>query len=119
MHAHVELVQPIRVREGIRSVGYTTAQRIVQTVNCARPEGAFLEVLNALERLAFFLVEGLELGLIGKDGARVKTTNIRVPQIERKLKVITGKDKPAVKGDEIVESAHELLKLLREEAKVV
>lgn len=62
---------------------------------------------------------GLSRESLGKDGARVKTTNIRVPQIERKLKLITGKASPAVKGDEIVESAHELLKLLREEAKVI
>jgi electron transfer flavoprotein beta subunit len=64
-----------------------------------------------------------ELGLtreaLGKDGARVKTTNIRVPQIERKLKIITGKDNPTVKGDEVRESADELLRLLREEAKVI
>jgi electron transfer flavoprotein beta subunit len=64
-----------------------------------------------------------ELGLtresVGKGGARVKTTNIRVPQIERKLKVITGKDNPAVKGDEITQSTDELLKLLREDAKVI
>lgn len=64
-----------------------------------------------------------ELGLtreaLGKDGARVKTTNIRVPQIERKLKIITGKDNPTVKGDEVRQSADELLRLLREEAKVI
>ena len=64
-----------------------------------------------------------ELGLtreaLGKEGARVKTTNIRVPQIERKLKIITGKDNPTVKGDEVKESADELLRLLREEAKVI
>jgi len=66
-------------------------------------------------------LEGLGLSeeLLGKAGARVKTTNIRVPQIERKLKIITGKDNPTVKGNEIVESAQELLKLLREEAKVI
>ncbi|MDA2918537.1 electron transfer flavoprotein subunit beta/FixA family protein [Desulfobacterota bacterium AH_259_B03_O07] len=62
---------------------------------------------------------GLSRESLGKDGARVKTTSIKVPQIERKLKVITGKDNPAVKGDEIIESTHELIKLLREEAKVV
>jgi electron transfer flavoprotein beta subunit len=64
-----------------------------------------------------------ELGLtreaLGKDAARVKTTNIRVPQIERKLKIITGKDNPTVKGDEVRQSADELLRLLREEAKVI
>ena len=64
-----------------------------------------------------------ELGLtreaLGKDGSRVKTTSIRVPQIERKLKIITGKDNPTVKGDEVRESADELVRLLREEAKVI
>ncbi len=64
-----------------------------------------------------------ELGLtreaLGKDGSRVKTTSIRVPQIERKLKIITGKDNPTVRGDEVRESADELLRLLREEAKVI
>lgn len=62
---------------------------------------------------------GLSVEGLGKVGSRVKTTNIRVPQIERKLKVITGKDNPMVRGDEVKESAHELLTLLREEAKVI
>ena len=62
---------------------------------------------------------GLTREALGKEGARVKTTNIRVPQIERKLKIITGKDNPTVKGDEVRESADELLRLLREEAKVI
>jgi electron transfer flavoprotein beta subunit len=62
---------------------------------------------------------GLTAEALGKEGSRVKTSNIRVPQIERKLKVITGKDNPMVKGDEIKQSADELLKLLREEAKVI
>lgn len=64
-----------------------------------------------------------ELGLsgesLGKAGARVKTTSIQVPQIERKLKIITGKDNPVVKGDEVREAAGELLRLLREDAKVI
>jgi electron transfer flavoprotein beta subunit len=62
---------------------------------------------------------GLSVEDLGKGGSRVKTTNIRVPQIERKLKIITGKDNPMVKGDEVKESARELLRLLREEAKVI
>ncbi len=62
---------------------------------------------------------GLSAENLGKEGARVKTTNIRVPQIERKLKIITGKDNPMVKGEEVKQSADELLKLLREEAKVI
>ncbi len=62
---------------------------------------------------------GLSAENLGKEGARVRTANIRVPQIERKLKVISGKDNPMVKGDEVKESADELLRLLREEAKVI
>ncbi|MBI4228137.1 MAG: electron transfer flavoprotein subunit beta/FixA family protein [Deltaproteobacteria bacterium] len=62
---------------------------------------------------------GLSVEDLGKGGSRVKTINIRVPQIERKLKIITGKDNPMVKGSEVKESAHELLRLLREEAKVI
>ena len=62
---------------------------------------------------------GLTRGTVGKEGSRVRTTNIRVPQIERRLKVITGKDNPMVKGDEIINSARELIRLLREEAKVI
>lgn len=64
-----------------------------------------------------------ELGLtpeaLGKNGARVKTTQIKVPQIERKLTIIKGSDEPMVKGAEVERSAEELIKLLREEAKVI
>ncbi len=64
-----------------------------------------------------------ELGLsgeaLGKEGARVKTVEIKVPQIERKLKIIKGQDEPMVKGAEVEQAAEELVKLLREEAKVI
>ncbi|MEE9215015.1 MAG: electron transfer flavoprotein subunit beta/FixA family protein [Thermodesulfobacteriota bacterium] len=62
---------------------------------------------------------GLSRDSIGKEGARVKTVEIVVPQIERKLKIIKGEDDPKVKGEEIARSADELVKLLREEAKVI
>ena len=51
--------------------------------------------------------------------ARVKTVEIKVPQIERKLRIIKGQDGPMVKGAEVEKSAEELIKLLREEAKVI
>ncbi|NIT58827.1 MAG: electron transfer flavoprotein subunit beta [Aliifodinibius sp.] len=65
--------------------------------------------------------DGLGFGqdAVSKEGARVKTTAIEVPQIERKLKIIKGSDEPMVKGDEIAKSAEELIKLLREDAKVI
>ena len=44
---------------------------------------------------------------------------IEVPQIERKLRIIKGDDEPMVKGEEIAKSAEELVKLLREDAKVI
>lgn len=65
--------------------------------------------------------DGLGFGqdAISKQGARVTTTAIEVPQIERKLKIIKGSDEPMVKGEEIAKSAEELIKLLREDAKVI
>lgn len=51
--------------------------------------------------------------------SRVKIVEIKVPQIERRLKIIKGQDEPMVKGAEVEKSAEELIKLLREEAKVI
>lgn len=62
---------------------------------------------------------GLSRDSIGKEGARVKTVEIVVPQIERKLKIIKGEDDPMVRGEQIAKAADELVKLLREEAKVI
>ncbi|TFG76045.1 MAG: electron transfer flavoprotein beta subunit/FixA family protein, partial [Thermodesulfobacteriales bacterium] len=65
--------------------------------------------------------DGLGFGkeAVSKEGARVKTISIEVPQIERKLKIIKGSDEPMVRGEEIAKSAEELVKLLREDAKVI
>ena len=76
--------------------------------------------------LTVVTVEDLNLGdlglseqELGKEGARVKTVQMKVPQIERKLTIIKGSDEPMVKGEEVERSAEELIKLLREEAKVI
>ncbi len=50
---------------------------------------------------------------------RVRTVEIKVPQIERKLRIIKGQDEPMVKGAQVEQAAEELVKLLREEAKVI
>lgn len=62
---------------------------------------------------------GLTEAELGKEGARVKTVEMKVPQIERKLKIIKGQDEPMVKGAEVEQAAEELIKLLRDEAKVI
>ncbi len=62
---------------------------------------------------------GIPRESVGKSGSRLKTTNIEVPQIERRLKIIKGSDDTTVKNDEIAKSAQEIVKLLREEAKVI
>jgi len=62
---------------------------------------------------------GLTADSLGKAGARVKTVEIKVPEIQRKLKIIKGQDEPMVKGAEVESAAEELVKLLREEAKVI
>jgi electron transfer flavoprotein beta subunit len=56
---------------------------------------------------------------LGLAGARLKTAGYRIPQIERKLKLIKGSKQNMVKDNEIVEAARELIKLLREDAKVI
>lgn len=62
---------------------------------------------------------GLTEAELGKEGGRVKTVEMKVPQIERKLKIIKGQDEPMVKGAEVEQAAEELIKLLRDEAKVI
>lgn len=62
---------------------------------------------------------GLTKESIGKQGARVKTVQIQIPEIERKLHIIKGEDEPMVKGEAVAKAARELAKLLREEAKVI
>ena len=62
---------------------------------------------------------GLSADSLTKAGARVKTVEIKVPEIQRKLKIIKGQDEPMVKGAEVENAAEELVKLLREEAKVI
>jgi electron transfer flavoprotein beta subunit len=54
---------------------------------------------------------GLTKEALGQAGARFKITKLEVPQVQRRLKVI--------KGAEVSEAAKELVKLLREEAKVI
>jgi electron transfer flavoprotein beta subunit len=54
---------------------------------------------------------GLTKEALGQAGARFKITKLEVPQVQRRLKII--------KGAETQEAAHELVKLLREEAKVI
>ncbi|MCY3985502.1 MAG: hypothetical protein OXF23_00435, partial [Candidatus Dadabacteria bacterium] len=56
---------------------------------------------------------------VGKSGAKIKTVSLEVPEVQRKLKIIKGSDETTVKGDEIAESARELVKLLRDDAKVI
>lgn len=55
----------------------------------------------------------------GVGGARLKTVAYRIPQIERRLKLIKGTKQNMVKDNEIVEASGELIKLLREDAKVI
>ena len=62
---------------------------------------------------------GLSAEALGKDGARVKTVQMKVPEIQRKLKIIKGSDEPMVKGEEVQKAAEELITLLRDEAKVI
>lgn len=62
---------------------------------------------------------GISRENVGKSGSRVKTVKIEVPQIERHLKIIKGSDDGTVKNEEIAQSAKEMVKLLREEAKVI
>jgi electron transfer flavoprotein beta subunit len=54
---------------------------------------------------------GLTREALGQAGSRFKVTKLEVPQVQRRLKVL--------KGAEIPEAAKELVKLLREEAKVI
>ncbi|MBI2485817.1 MAG: electron transfer flavoprotein subunit beta/FixA family protein [Deltaproteobacteria bacterium] len=62
---------------------------------------------------------GLTKEAFGLGGARLKTVAYRIPQIERRLKLIKGTKQDMVKNNEIVEASGELIKLLREDAKVI
>jgi len=54
---------------------------------------------------------GFSKDAVSKEGARVKTIGIEV--------IIKGDDEPMVKGEAVAKSAEELIKLLREDAKVI
>jgi len=112
-HVIVEVPLPalITCPDGMNEPRYASLPGIMKAKKKPMKEVA-IDAIN-LESL------GLTKGTVGKEGSRVRTTSIRVPQIERKLKVITGKNNPMVKGDEIKESTRELIRLLREEAKVI
>lgn len=62
---------------------------------------------------------GLPRDAVGRGGAKIRTVALEVPEVTRKLRIIKGGDDATVKGDEIAESARELAKLLKEDAKVI
>ncbi len=62
---------------------------------------------------------GISRDAVGKSGSKVKTVKIEIPEISRKLKIIKGSDDTTVKGEEISQSVQELVKLLRDDAKVI
>lgn len=62
---------------------------------------------------------GLSRDAVGRGGAKIRTVALEVPEVTRKLRIIKGGDDATVKGDEIAESARELAKLLKEDAKVI
>lgn len=62
---------------------------------------------------------GISRDALGKNGAKVKTVGLEVPVVERKLKIIKGEDDATVQGEEIAASARELVKLLKDDAKVL
>jgi len=62
---------------------------------------------------------GLSAEALGKAGARIVNTKYEIPSIERKLTVLKGSQSDMVKDAEIQSTSSELVKLLREEAKVI
>jgi len=62
---------------------------------------------------------GISRDAVGKNGSKVKTVKINIPEISRKLKIIKGSDDTTVKGEEISQSVKELVKLLKDDAKVI
>lgn len=62
---------------------------------------------------------GLSEEALGKAGARIVHTKYEIPSIERKLTVLKGSQSDMVKDAEIQSTSSELVKLLREEAKVI
>lgn len=62
---------------------------------------------------------GLSSDQLGKSGARIVNSKYEIPSIERKLTVLKGSQSDMVKDAEIQSTSSELVKLLREEAKVI
>jgi len=62
---------------------------------------------------------GLSAEALGKAGARIVHTKYEVPQIERKLTILKGSQADMVKDAEVQNAAAEVVKLLREDAKVI
>jgi electron transfer flavoprotein beta subunit len=61
---------------------------------------------------------GLSKEALGQAGARFKVIKLETPQVQRRLKVLKG-EQGMVRDAEVSETAHELVRLLREEAKVI
>lgn len=62
---------------------------------------------------------GLSTEALGKAGARIVNMKYEIPSIERKLTVLKGSQSDVVKDAEIQSASNELVRLLREEAKVI
>ncbi len=62
---------------------------------------------------------GLSTEALGKAGARIVNIKYEIPSIERKLTVLKGSQSDVVKDAEIQSASNELVRLLREEAKVI
>ncbi|MGQ0793784.1 MAG: electron transfer flavoprotein subunit beta/FixA family protein [Deltaproteobacteria bacterium] len=137
---HVAIVTKLDVSDGKKAVCVKEiegGQQIVEValpalVTCERglnePRYASLPgIMKAkkkpLKEVPAAAINVAEIGLtgesLGEAGARLKTVSYRVPQIERKVAIIKGDKQAMVKNEEIAKAAAELVKLLREDAKVI
>ena len=76
-----------------------------------------------LEEVLIDSIDIGELGLtkegLGSEGSRIKVDSIEIPAIKRSLKILKGGKSDMVQDDEVQKASDDLVKLLREEAKII
>ena len=76
-----------------------------------------------LEEVLIDSIDIDELGLtkegLGSEGSRIKVDSIEIPVIKRSLKILKGGKSDMVQADEVQKASDDLVKLLREEAKII
>tara|TARA_B100000959_G_scaffold236801_1_gene255829 strand:+ start:912 stop:1748 length:837 start_codon:yes stop_codon:yes gene_type:complete len=100
-----------------------TCERGLNEPRYASLPGIMKAKKKPLEEVLIDSIDIGELGLtkegLGSDGSRIKVDSIEIPVIKRSLKILKGGKSDMVQADEVQKASNDLVKLLREEAKII